>query len=204
MIELIDKNNSALLDFRKKIIFDDCKNFPSDTLVKNYSYYDLKNIVNNETFEDGWRFTNEKFYNTNWHHMLVQKYNNEIVTFSGAVLHSEYLKVGIFHYFLKQHRQNNLLRGSLFRENGFIDNHIKHAKNIKGVFFTVFEHNKQLSSYVKYLQTKRFIFEKHNMSLINKFCSGGTIQYKGVEQSLFYLPTNNYFNLDELKLFAND
>lgn len=204
MIELIDKNNFALLDFRKKIIFDDCKNFPSDTLVKNYSYHDLKNIVNNETFEDGWRFTNEKFYKTNWHHILVQKYNNEIVTFSGAILHGEYLKVGIFHYFLKQHRQNNLLRGSLFRENGFIDNHIKHTQNIKGVFFTVFEHNKQLSSYVKYLQTKRFMFEKHNMSLLNKFCSGGTIQYKGVEQSLFYLPINNCFSLDELKLFTND
>lgn len=201
MIELIDKTDPLLSKFREKVMFEDCKNFPKDVFERSYNYKELKIIVNNETFEDGWRFSNEKFNKTNWHHILVQKFNEEIVTFSGSILHGRYLKVGVFHYFLSKYRTIPELRGSLFRSNGFIHNHIDNAKNdnIKGVFFTVFEHNKQLSRYVKYLQNKKFMVEKHNMDLIHEIKFGGVVTYKGVPQSLFYFPISRNFDIEELK-----
>lgn len=201
MIELADQNDPLLFDFRKKVIFEDCKNFPNDVFQKKYKYQELQNLVNNDTFEDGWRFCNEKFYKTRWHHILVQKFNEEVVTFSGAILHGKYLKVGVFHYFLNNFRTIPSLRGSLFREDGFITQHINHAtnENLKGIFFTVFEHNKQLSRYVKYLKKKKFMVEIHNMELIHKIKYGGIVTYPDVPQSLFYMPLTPEFNIDELK-----
>lgn len=201
MIDLVDEKDPLLLDFRKKVIFEDCENFPKDVFERSYRYEELKRIVNNDTFEDGWRFSNEKFNRTKWHHILVQKHKEKIVTFSGAILHGKYLKVGVFHYFLNKFRTIPELRGSLFRSNGFIYNHIVHSKdeNIKGVFFTVFEHNTQLSRYVKYLHTKKFMVEQHNMNLIHEIKPGGIVKYKGVPQSLFYLSLSSDFDLEELK-----
>jgi len=199
MIHLIEKSDPLLLNFRKKVIFQDCRNFPLDVFEKNYSYDELKNIVNNETFEGGWKFTNPKFNSTKWNHILGQILDNEIVTFSGSILHQTYLKVGVFHYFIKEHRKNISLRGSLFRKDGFIENHIKNTRNVKGCFFTVYAHNIQLARYIKYLKERKYMFESHDMSLINNIKFGGEINYKGVEQSLFYLPITNDFNLEELK-----
>lgn len=198
-------NDSQLFDFRKKVIYEDCKNFPSDVLENKYKFNILKNIVNNETFEDGYRFTYLKFIETEWYQLLGQFFQNEMVAFSGSILHDRYLKVGVFHYFLKKYRHISELRGSLFRKDGFIDTHIKLSSfniNLKGVFFTVYTHNKQLQRYVNYLKEKKFVIEKHDMFNLKLVQYGGIVTYKQIEQHLFYIPLNN-FNLDELKLLLS-
>lgn len=195
-----DHQDSSLLEFRKKVIFNDCKGFPADCLINEYNYNDLKKIVNNESFEDGFRYTKRKFNSTPFHHMLGLELNNEICTFSGAVQHGNHMKFAIYHYLLNSYRLDEQARGILYKKNGFIDKHREIANNLNldSLFFTIFEHNRKLQWYVKNLLNKKRHKEKYDMQNLSLVEYGGKIIYNDVEQHLFYIKLKDNFDVRDL------
>lgn len=195
-----DKYDLNISKFRNKVLYEDCFNFPIDCLNNNYSYKSLKNIVDNKTFEDGYRFSKSKFENTNFHHILGYVLDDNFCSFSGSVLCGKYLKFGVYHYTLKKYRKNANVRGILYRKNGFLDKHKEIAVNLNcsGIFFTIFPHNSALQCYVNNLLNNKITTEKHDMSNIKFVHYGGKIKFNNVDQELFYLPLFN-FNIEELR-----
>jgi hypothetical protein len=193
-------NNDLLDKFRYSVLFDDCVGFDhrahTDT---SYTYTMMSK--DHSTFEDGYRFSAAKFFKTKFHHILAVLDNDRIVAFSGAIEHGRYLKFGVFHYILKSYRSDPNVRMCFWRDNGLVDKHKSIANNLgkAGLFFTVFAHSKKMEAMVKNMKGKKRHNESYssiNLSLIKYY---DEVNYQNVQQSLFYIPLDNSFNIEELK-----
>lgn len=201
-IEIItDFYTKKLTEFRKTILYEDCFGFDKECLNNiNFNFDKMKN-KNEKTFEDGFRFTAYKFFNTKFHHVACASINDNIYSFSGAVEHEKYMKIAIYHYSLKKYRKNKELRSPLWRENGFLDKHIDIAKKLNkdAVFFTIYNHNNSLKYFIENFKLDKRRHEKfHDLKNLQKFKYEGEIIYNQCEQSLFSIGLNKNFNSKKL------
>lgn len=196
-ILFLDIQDERLTNFRKKVIYNDCCNFPSDVLDTYYNYNKLQNIVNHNDFENGWRYTASKFESTKFHHILGFFYKGEIVSLSCAIKTGDYLKIGVFHYTLKNYRADFNVRGLLYRKQGFVDYHesVIKKENLKGMYLTIYPHNRQLHTYVNFLKRGPKTLENHDMSNIYRVKYSGSAIFKNVNQEVFHFDTINTADL---------
>ena len=193
-------NNYLLDQFRFSVLFEDCVGFDHRAYKdKSYTYSMMPNTHN--TFEDGYRFSAAKFLKTKFHHILAVLDNDKIVAFSGAIEHGRYLKFGVFHYILKSHRSHTDVRMCFWRDNGLVDKHKSIATNLgkAGLFFTVFAHSKKMLAMVKNMKGKKRHNESHSSINLSSIRYYDEVLYQNVQQSLFYIPLDNSFDIDELK-----
>lgn len=147
-------------------------------------HHQFKEIAPQKRQEDIYRFTDEKWYNTNFDHIDCHYVDDKISSISGAIECNGWMKVACYHFNLKEYSKTYPSR--LFWKGGFLERAIDYSSDKKGVFIYIYPHNRALEVLCEKLKNGSGIpTETGNQELIRRLKYRGSENYNNVVQELF-------------------
>lgn len=178
-----------LLEFRKRAVIE-CSGTEDMIYYRGYHsrFKKLCEELNVSRIEDIYRFTDEKWFSTKFDHIDCHYVDDKISCISGVVDVNGWMKAAVYHFNLREYAKTHPSR--LFWKGGFLDRLIDYSKllNKKGVFISIYPHNKALQALCKKLKDGTGIpTETNNYELIRSLKYRGTHIYNHVPQDFFVL-----------------
>lgn len=145
---------------------------------------DFKMFAPEKRQEDIYRFTDQKWYDTNFDYIDCHYVGDKISSISGAIDCNGWMKVAAYHFNLKEYARTHPSR--LFWKGGFLERAIEYSTDKKGVFIYIYPHNRGLTAFCNKLKDGTGIpTETGNHDLIRKLQYKGSHEYENVQQELF-------------------
>lgn len=134
--------------------------------------------------EDIYRFTDEKWYRTEFDHIDCHYVDDKISCIAGTVNCNDWMKGAMYHFNLKEYAKTHPSR--LFWKGGFLERLIDYSQDKKGVFIYIYPHNRALVALCEKLKNGTGIpTETNNHQLIRSLQYRGSHTYNNVQQELF-------------------
>lgn len=145
---------------------------------------EFKKIAPEARQEDIYRFTDGKWYGTDFEYVDCHYVDDKISSISGVIDCNGWMKVAAYHFNLKEYSKTYPSR--LFWKGGFLERAIDYSQDKKGVFIGIYPHNRALRVLCKKLKNGSGIpTETGNQELIRRLQYRQSHVYNSVEQELF-------------------
>lgn len=189
-----------LIKFRKAAIVD-CGGDESDITLSGGHTAILEELKSRNIMEieEIYRYTNDKWYSTEFESVDAFYVGNEIVGISGSKMYGNWMRGAMYYYQLKKTRKEHSTL--FFRNKGQLPRLIEHSKILgcHGVFITIWPHSSQLKALTKRMRSGKSIPTPGNIDLIRMMKFKGISKFHGVTQDFYVHEFDNHrfkFDLD--------
>jgi hypothetical protein len=190
-----DKWHYDITDFRNKV----CQELGANDAQEMLSHKQtLEKYKKNNFAEEIYKFSNKKWDQTHFDSIETIKLESKIVGISGCAIYGNTVRILMHRYSL--HSARLVANTYTWHKGGVIDRHLEYAikNNKSALFFTIYEHNATLNTFVKYLRKKKY---NKNKPLLGKFdeLPGGAM-VNNTMQSVFYYNIDSNYSFSEKDL----
>lgn len=195
IIGITDRFDPRLTEFRKRVCIENGahETYLDLDIDKESTLEYCKPLGSNCTFEEIWKYGNNKWTRTEFARIECLLEGDEIISISGSRFYTHnLLRVGMHLYTLKSHRKS--YRNVPFSENGFFYHHLQFAKNhpfLDALFLSIYPHNPKLMALVKNIAHRQMSPDggKENLHFVDKMVFiENPITFHDVNQYFFYYP----------------
>lgn len=199
-IETISSNDPRLDVFRKEIFQHDL-NLDPELVYKDAPHKWWMENINPKYAEDAYKYCNRKWDALGFNNIEAIVEGDRIVGMSGCRAYGDYLRTSMHLYLLKSVRAK--YPGIKYIKGGWFERHMNYAtaNHCKGMFFTVYAHNKKLQGLINNHSKKLIsLVDKKYLLYINDVELKGQYVFNNVPQTFFYYKLTapiTEFNPDE-------
>lgn len=197
VIETIyDVSDPRLTEFRDSVYEEDLE---LDKSCRTLSFDKIKLCVNENKFEDAWKYSDEKWYRVGFNAIEAIIEDGKIVGMSGCRIYGNFLRSSMHLYLLKRVRKK--YPGIKYLKNGWFERHIDFANkfNMKGIFFTVYAYSRKLQALINNHRGKTIsLIDKKHLNYIQDVREIGEFQFNNVPQTFFYYKLTEEFDISNV------
>ena len=197
VIETIyDVSDPRLTEFRDSIYEEDLE---LDKRCRTLSFDKIKLYVDENKFEDAWKYSDEKWYRVGFDAIEAIIEDGKIVGMSGCRIYGNFLRSSMHLYLLKRVRKK--YPGIKYLKNGWFERHIDFANkfNMKGIFFTVYAYSRKLQALINNHRGKTIsLIDKKHLNYIQDVREIGEFQFNNVPQTFFYYKLTEEFDISNV------
>jgi len=199
-VRITQLDHPDLTKFRKAAILD-CGGNETDIELSDGHTAILEQLTdrNIKEAEEIYRYTNDKWYSTEFESVDAFYVDDQIVGISGSKIYGNWMRGAMYYYQLKHTRKDHSTL--FFRDGGQLPRLIEHAKELGcyGVFITIWPHSSQLKALTKRMRLGKSIPTPGNLDLIRMMKFKGISKFHGVIQDFYVYEFDTYrfkFDLD--------
>tara|TARA_B100000424_G_C22892568_1_gene474803 strand:- start:310 stop:915 length:606 start_codon:yes stop_codon:yes gene_type:complete len=196
IVKIYNRFCGDLIKFRLNLLNEWCIDENWLNYEGSYSQLIEHNKILNGKAEDIYKISNSKWkkLELDFFYCHYDKNSNEITNISGVKNHNEWIRIGINHFALKKY--SKIYPSIFFKPQGPFEESYNFVKkyNMKGLFLTVYKHNKKLQALSK-VYKGRGVSTPAKIDYIRMLKFAGEYKWNNVMQDFFVVEYKEKFNI---------